>query len=105
MNTFEKRFKNGLLGLHSESSGFSYICPECIDYYGFCCKHSAKAAYEKGEIVDEPSFSHESCDICNSNISGNRYIAHAMTKNNDILHLEICQDCVLYMANGDLPMD
>lgn len=105
MDEFEKAYYNGLKGLKFESSGFSYTCQTCIDAHGFCCEHSAKAAWENNEISDEGSFSWDACDLCGSHLGGNRYSAHAVTDDasQDDIHLEICQDCLLYMANGDLP--
>jgi len=72
--------------------------------------------YQNGEIVDEPGFSSHPCEICGSNLGGDRHTAHALIRTalpghvqgddydkTEIVHLEICMDCVLYMSNGDLP--
>jgi hypothetical protein len=103
MTTFEERFQNGLEGFHAESPGFDYTCSECQDAHGFCCEHSAKHALENGEVEDEGAFSWHGCDICGSQLGGHRYPAHALDKDNEIVHLEVCSDCYLYMANGELP--
>jgi len=55
------------------------------------------------EVLEEPWFSYESCDICNTNLGGDRVSGHYMDKNGDIVHLDnVCVDCMCYIANGDV---
>ena len=103
MTPFEKAFQRGLEGLRAESSGFLAECDECRDNHDFCCVHSAKAAVEAGDSLSEGSFSWEPCDICGSHLGGDRFSAHALDDDGQIIHLEVCTDCVMFMANGELP--
>lgn len=71
-------------------------CPRDIDY-------EAGVSY-----TDEPSFSWSACDTCGSTLGGNREVGHAWVHINDVLgdvivHLSCCTDCVVFIANGDLP--
>jgi len=102
---FMAAFSNGIKDIHVVSAGFSWNCPECLNNYDICCEHKGEHMYQKGEIVDEGSFSHNACDICGSKLGGNRFSAHGVldTDHKEIVHLEVCVDCIMYMANGDLP--
>ena len=60
----------------------------------------------------ETSFSREECRSCDSTLGGDRVKAHAIHKEafgpdakrpNDVIHIEICVDCAMYHANGELP--
>lgn len=48
-------------------------------------------------------YSWSNCDVCNRNLSGKRYNCQGLTKNNNIIEdIEVCLDCVYYMALGQL---
>jgi len=100
---FIERFKFRTSDIENITTGFSYACSDCQDAHGFCCMHSAKAAYESGEVSEEGHFSHDRCDMCRS-LPGNRYAAHG-TIDGTSYHFEVCQDCLMYIANGELPED
>lgn len=56
------------------------------------------------EAYCEPFFSWSGCDLCDSRLGGNFEVWHAVDANNEIFHGEhACTDCVMYLANGDLP--
>ena len=64
------------------------------------------------QLFDEASFSWAECDSCGSRLGGNRHNAHAIhheafgpdaKRPDDIHHIDICTDCVMFHANGDLP--
>lgn len=62
---------------------------------------------EPGDEFD-PVFSWSSCEGCGSTLGGNRHPAHTRAEINGEpvtywLHLDICDDCVMYFANGDEP--
>ena len=66
------------------------------------------ATYEAGGICDEGGFSWRACDSCGSHLGGNRYDAHALRGSNatgdwECEHIAICEDCLCYHANGDIP--
>jgi hypothetical protein len=54
----------------------------------------------------DPGFSWQDCDLCGA-LPGNRYPVTALpdepSENHDYVALEVCQDCLCYIANGDEP--
>lgn len=66
---------------------------------------------EDMEVWGEPSFSHSECDSCGSTLGGDRYPAHAIMRDSfgkpeapgQIWHIDICVDCLMFHANGELP--
>jgi len=62
---------------------------------------------EEDDERDDLGFSHEGCDLCGSNLGGDKYAATALpedpSKNRDYIPLEICKDCLMFLANGDVP--
>jgi hypothetical protein len=63
---------------HLSSGTLPDNCPEC-----------------NSNSTDEGFFSWSSCDLCSSSLGGTRYIAHGLDENEEIVHLEICEDCLL----------
>lgn len=61
---------------------------------------------ERDEERGNLGFLHEECDVCGA-LPGHRYAATALpadpATNPDYLALSVCQDCLCYIANGDLP--
>lgn len=53
--------------------------------------------------LDEGNFSWSQCDTCGTTMGGTRYNAHGLTEDMSIHHLNICEDCALFFANGDIP--
>jgi len=100
-------------GLESVSPGLCGICPVCQSECGedafTTAEFSAKIA--SGEICDEGGFSWHSCDSCGSSLGGDRHVAHAWSDEarekgfpiDELIHMEICVDCVMLHANGDVP--
>jgi hypothetical protein len=93
-------------GLELVSPGICSSCDECQSAFGMDEEELA-AAYSNGEVCDEGSFSKSSCDCCGSSLGGDRYAAHGIDKvgvpNAQIIHFDICSDCLFYIANGDVP--
>ena len=52
-------------------------------------------------------FSWDDCDLCRSSLGGERYAATALpenpAENSDYVPLSVCQDCLMFLANGDVP--
>lgn len=57
-------------------------------------------------------FSSASCDSCGTYLAGSRYPAHgvlsltmedAQKPEREITHFDVCADCLVFHANGDLP--
>ena len=109
MSRFTDAVEQGLKGLHAVSTGVCPGCETCADRYGFDLADTASAqafrdAWERCTLIEESRFSWRACDICDTQLGGDRDIAHALDADNEILHLDsVCVDCVLYLANGDQP--
>lgn len=84
------------------STGICPTCPDCQRAWDLTPR-AFYLAYEAGEIFDEGGFSWQSCECCGSTFGGDRYPAHYVETDGKIGHIEICVDCLLYLANGDLP--
>ncbi len=97
---FEQAVERELKGVESESVGLCSGCAVCL--HDFDCSYKE---IDNGTVCDEGSFSWHSCDGCGSILGGNRYVAHGIIPkmNNELIHLEVCQDCLHYLANGDVP--
>jgi hypothetical protein len=76
------------------SVGVCSGCLVCQQDYDLSEKE-LQEKYENGTIVDDPYFSWSACELCGSGLGGNRYRAHYRDDNDEICHLEICEDCVL----------
>jgi hypothetical protein len=55
------------------------------------------------DVGDEGFFSWQSCDCCGSHLGGDRFAAHGIDSGGNGIHLDICVDCLVYIANGDEP--
>ncbi len=55
-----------------------------------------------GPFADEGFFSWRGCDSCGSTLGGNRYPAHYI-EDGEILHCDVCEDCLFFHANGEEP--
>lgn len=61
------------------------------------------------DLANEPHFSWSTCDTCGTSYGGSRYPAHGIVQGgaslpeDTILHLDVCTDCLMYFANGDVP--
>lgn len=55
-----------------------------------------------GIALGESSFSWSSCDTCGSQLGGDRYETTGML-DGDVVSMDSCVDCVMYIANGDIP--
>jgi hypothetical protein len=82
-------------------------CSEC-NGKGSSCECSSCEDFD-AEVGDEGSFSWSSCDACGSSLGGTRHAAHGLispkkyAKRTEVIHLDVCTDCLFYTANGDLP--
>lgn len=54
-------------------------------------------------VGDEGYFSWSPCECCGSSLGGTRYAAHGRDTDGNLVHLNVCQDCLMYIANGDEP--
>lgn len=87
--------------------GASHSCHECTGG-----EDIDSDDYKALQAYDEGSFSWHECDSCSSTFGGNRFNAHAIHKEafgpeakrpNDVHHVDICVDCLMFHANGNVP--
>jgi hypothetical protein len=98
--------KRGCEGLTAVSTGLCPGCDQCRSDYGIEAGESEAfdLAIQNGSVPNEPYFSWRPCVICGSSFGGDREPAHAIDANGELVHLGgACVDCMLYLANGDLP--
>lgn len=95
MSAFTMAVRSYLEGIGSVSPG---ACPGCEQ-----CGLEQDATQVDISAADEPNFSWHQCDSCGSSLGGDRYPAHGITEDGEIIHLDICVDCVMYHANGEEP--
>lgn len=110
-------FERGTKDLATISSGFNAKCPKCLRGYGYrdtedgngnvivSAESKAGEDQESGRLPDEASFSWRACDTCGTTLGGDREYGHALDSRMDIVHLSMCADCVMFIANGDIPDD
>ncbi len=97
MSAYTETIDRNLKGCKAVSVGHCPGCSDCPD--------------EQDEAVgDEGGFSWSGCDCCGSSLGGDRYAAHFIILNDKgsvvgqpIHHMEVCVDCLCYLANGDEP--
>lgn len=99
------------------ATGPAASCRVCLREYGFDPDLTAEspefdAAQEYMYEHSEGSFSWSACESCGSTLGGNRHDAHAIHREafgpnakrpDEVRHITICTDCLLYHANGDEP--
>ncbi len=102
-NTFIDRYEQTTKGLKAISCGLCPNCETCASAYDLTVDE-LNQGIENCTLEDEGGFSHFTggCDTCNSHLGGTTFAAHAISEG-EIVHMESCRDCVMYMANGDLP--
>lgn len=82
-------------------------CSEC-DGKGRICECSSCSDFDP-DIGDEGSFSWSECECCGSSLGGTRHAAHGLISRTKygrktvLIHLDVCTDCLMFIANGDLP--
>jgi len=99
---YQARFEAGTNGLEFISTGINSKCTECQCIYGYENEHEFEIAVENQDVLDEGSFSNSYCDICGSMLGGDKFIAHGINKDEELVHLEICVDCMYYNEYGQL---
>ena len=83
-------------GLYFVNTGVCGGCMTCLQELDYDSTDELVAAVECGDVADEPFFSWEACERCNSGMGGNRYVAHGReSMDGPIIHMDICTDCVL----------
>ena len=87
------------------STGLCPGCAECAETYGQGLDaEEFEEAISTGQVFEEPWFSWNSCEICDTRLGGDRVSGHCVDADGEICHIDgICIDCACYIANGDVP--
>lgn len=99
-----ENFERNTGGLEGLSTGPCPGCRECAADHGLTIR-AYKRQFERGEIPDEPGFSWSSCVWCEENLGGNRSVFHYVEKRKVYHDSGVCDNCVVYLANGEMPED
>jgi len=102
MSTYTDTVDTNMEGCELLSVGVCPGCEECQDVYGYDSLEEFEAAYDAGDIVDEGGFSWSACECCRSSLGGSRCSAHYVA-DGEIQHIDVCEGCLIYLANGDAP--
>lgn len=109
MSEYTEAVDRQLAGLEFVSPGLAAICWTCRR------AHDCETVRQLADLIltgdaaagNERHFSPARCDACGTTLGGNRYAAHGFLDTDPdrgkLLHLEICEDCLFYLANGDEP--
>jgi len=92
MSDFVEAIKVNTEGIEHLSAGFASpeLCSECPEH-------------QDESVGDEGHFSWHPCECCGSPLGGLRYAAHGFIAGGAICHLDVCADCLVFIANGDEP--
>lgn len=93
---FTERVAHNLEGVEFFSVG---ACPGCEECGLADVDDMDNPAYE---LAGESYFSWQDCDSCGSSLGGDRHPAHGFI-DGELRHFQVCTDCLMYHANGDLP--
>lgn len=96
MSAFTKAVAHYLDGLHV-ATGAAPGCEAC----GLADVDSMEDP--RYDLAGEPSYSKSQCDSCGTMMHGDRHPAHGTDAEGRIYHLDICTDCLFYLANGQEP--
>jgi len=105
VDEYVEAVESNLEGLEFVSVGICPGCETCREEYApDSTPEEFEDLWSSGEVHAEPFFSRLGCDICSSVLGGDFEPWHGVNENNEIVHGErACQDCLCYLANGDLP--
>lgn len=102
MSAFTEAIELNLKGCEAVSTG---SCPGCTT-----CELADEPTEHELSLANEPHFSWHACECCRSHLGGDRYPAHYIIPDatsgqagQPIHHMNVCADCMLYLANGDEP--
>ncbi len=121
---FQANIKRNLRGLNFVSTGACpgccgcglepRPCPDCdgqgtIEESGELsgCNRCAaegtiKATEHEIESAGHDEFSRSECEACGSTLGGARYAAHGRNEASEIIHFDVCADCLYFLNYGQL---
>ena len=102
MSKFTESIDRELKGIDHIATGLASCCGECCSAFDLSESEMSEGC-ENGTIYDEGGYSNSACDSCGSTLAGDRYAAHGFGKDGEVIHLDICENCLMFHANGDEP--
>lgn len=93
---YEAAYRRRLEGLERVSIGACSGCEDCCS----CYRYDDEA--EQFKTQPKPWFSKLSCEACGSTEAGDREVTHGVDADGEIVHLDMCDDCVYYTEYGQL---
>ena len=104
MSKYTDTVENALLEMKSCSSGVCADCKDCYSDHGRDLgPESWVDAVKSGEVLGVSEFGTYGCDLCGTYLAGERHAAHYLNEYDGLEHVEVCIDCVMYLAYGDEP--
>lgn len=108
MSAFTDAFARGMQGMEAVSSGTCPGCADCMEIDGYTDEPQHSADWHTKEMASgEHSFSWRPCGVCGTALGGDRNTWHWIDPNdpNHTINHEhdMCDDCALFLANGDEP--
>ena len=100
---YKERFKRHTEGLEAISCGLCASCSDCQSTFN-ASELELERLIDRG-LCDEGGISRSGCDTCGDCQQQLLYAGHALMQLDGkqvLTHLEICQDCLMYIANGQL---
>lgn len=96
---------------NAKTEGISHIstgsqlrdCRQCMAS-DFDIERLERESDDGETLPTEPYFSWSPCDTCGSTLGGNREDSHGIY-DGALIHLACCTDCVVYIANSELPTE
>lgn len=78
------------------------------DFYTVCAECGSANTHlqivDQEECGEDLGFSWSGCDCCGSNLGGDKFAVAAWNEDmTDYVPLRVCQDCLMFIANGELP--
>ena len=83
------------------------VCGGCVDC-GTMLWSPARGYHVSEDHDPYNEFSRAMCESCGSMLGGSRHPAHGFVTidgKQELCHLLVCVDCLMYHANGDAPDD
>lgn len=106
---YQKAVEGAWQGFEAVSTGACFGCEKCREYW------DEEEDDDSREMLEEGFFSNCPCFSCNSHLGGQRYPAHGIPipgsvteeengnlSQGEIVHFDICSDCVYYLNYGRL---
>ena len=94
--SFKTTVDNYMKGIQFPSVGAMADCPDC----GLAGEEHP--TQKELVVASQPVHRDRPCECCGGD-PGYRYPSHGLDPKSGMVHMDLCVDCVIYLAHGDLP--